>query len=84
MGWVVDKVPPLRDIEIFRSELVDCPKDTLRAYKVLEAAVPILKELSILEKRLKAENFSDSEKKTLCNQMEQLVEKVDGVYAEWM
>ena len=76
MRWVVEKVRFLRDIEICRTEFVDCRKDTLRAYKLLEAHKQIYNELSKLEKKLKAENLSDSEKQTLCNQMEELVEKL--------
>ena len=37
-----------------------------------------------MKKRLKSENLSNSEKQTLCNLVEQLVEKPDEVYAEWM
>ena len=51
------KGPFLRDLERFRTELVDCRKDTLQAY--VEATKPIYK-LSKLEKNLKSENLSDS------------------------
>ena len=37
-----------------------------------------------MEKKLKAENLSDSKKQTLCNQMEELVEKIDEMYTEWI
>ena len=84
LGWVVDKVPALQYIEIFRSEFVDCRKDKLRAQKLVEAANPILNELSILKKWLKAGNLSDYEKPTLCNQLEQLIEKPDEFYSGWM
>ena len=50
----------------------------------MEAANPILIEQSILERNLKAGNLSDSEKQTLCNQLEQLIEKLHEVYLEWM
>ena len=52
LGLVIDKMPSLQDIEIFGSEFVDCRKDTLRAYIVMDASNPVLNELSILEKRL--------------------------------
>ena len=51
LRWLVCKVPSLRDSKVFRSEVVDCPKDTLRAYKLVEAEYPVLNELLILEKK---------------------------------
>ena len=84
LWWLVDKVPSLRVNENFHSEFVDCPKDRLQAYKLVEAADPVLNELSILEKRLKAEKSNESEKETLCNQLKQLAEKLDEVYEELM
>ena len=80
--WVVDKVPDLRDIEDCRSVVVDYQKDTLRVYKLLEDSVPIEDELLKLEKKLKAENLSHSEKQILCNQAERLLEKLDEISAE--
>ena len=41
-----------------------------------------MSERTNLEKKLKTENSSDSEKQTLCNQVEQLLEKLDEIYAE--
>ena len=38
---VVEKVPFLRDIDGFRTEVADCRQDTVRAYKLVEAAKPI-------------------------------------------
>ena len=49
----------------------------IRGYKSVKAACPILSELSNLEKKLKTENSSDSEKQTLCNRVERLVEKLN-------
>ena len=63
LRWLVDKVPDLRDIEDCRSVVVDYRKNTLRVYKLLEDSVPIENKLLKLEKKLKAENLSDSEKK---------------------
>ena len=40
--------------------------------------------LSVLEKKLKTENFSDSEKQILCDQVEQLAVKLDKNYADWI
>ena len=65
MRWVVEKVPFLREIKIYRTEIVNCRKDTLRAYKLAEARKRIYNELSMLEE----DNISDSEKQTLCNQL---------------
>ena len=84
MRWVVDKVPDLRDIEECRAVVVDYRKDALRAYNLLEDSVPIENELLKLEKKLKAENLSDSEKQILCNQAERLLEKLDGIFAEFL
>ena len=81
LRWVVDKVPDLQDIEYCRAVVVDYPKDTLQEYKFLEDSVPIENELLKLEK-LRAENLSDSEKQTLCNQAERLLEKLDKIFAE--
>ena len=82
LRWVVDKVPDLQDIEYCRAVVVDYPKDTLREHKLLEDSVPIENELLKLEKKLRAENLSDSEKQTLCNQAERLLEKLDKIFAE--
>ena len=48
----------------------------------MKLACPILCELRNFEKKLKTENSSDSEKQTLCNRVEQLVEKLDKIYAD--
>ena len=82
LRWVVDKVPFLRVIEILRTEFFSYWKDIFRGYKSVKSACPILSEPTNLEKKLKTENSSDSEKQTLCNQVEQLVEKLDEIYAE--
>ena len=82
LRWVVDKVLDRRDIEDCRTVVVNYWKDTLRAYKLLEDSVPIKNELLKLEKKLKAENLSASEKQILCNQAEQLLEKLDEICAE--
>ena len=79
---VVDKVPDLRDIEDCRAVVVDYRKDTLRVYKLMEGSVPIENELLKLEKKLKAENLSDSEKQILCKQAERLFEKLDAICKE--
>ena len=79
---VVDKVPFLRDIEILRTDFSGYCEDTFRKYKTVKAAHPIFSELTNLENRLKTEISSDSEKQTLCNQVERLVEKLDEIYAE--
>ena len=78
---VVDKVPFLRDIEMFRTDFSGYCEDTLRAYKTVKVAHPIFSELTNLEKKLKTEISSDSEKQTLCNLVERLVEKLDEIYA---
>ena len=75
---VVEKMPFLRDIQIYRTDFVDCRKDTLRAYKLTEAHKQIYNELSELEE----ENLSDSQKQTFCNQLEELVKKLDEKYTE--
>ena len=79
---VVEKVPFLRDIEMFRTDFSGYCEDTFRAYKTVKAAHPIFSELTNLENRWKTEISSDSEKQTLCNQVERLVEKLDEIYAE--
>ena len=68
LRWAVEKIPFHRDIEGFRQEVIDCRKDTVWAYKLVEAAKPIFNDLPKMEKKLKAEILSDSEKQTLCNQ----------------
>ena len=79
LRWVVDKVPFLRDIEMFRTDFSGYCEDTFRAYKTVKAAHPIFSKLTNPEKKLKTEISSDSEKQTLCNR---LVEKLDEIYAE--
>ena len=59
LRWVVEKVPFLRDIERFRTELLDCRKNTIRAFQLVEATKPYYNELLKLEKNLKSENLSD-------------------------
>ena len=54
----------------------------MRENKLLEDFVPIENEFLKLEKKLKAENLSDSEKQILCNQAEWLLEKLDAICAE--
>ena len=71
---VAEKVPLLRCTERCHTDVSDCQKNTLREFKKVEAAAPILSELSKFEKKLKAENISNSEKQILCNQIEELVE----------
>ena len=78
---VVDKVPDLQDIEDCRAVVVDYRKDTLRWYKLLEDSFPIENELFKIKKKLKAENLRDSEKHTLSNQAERLLEKLDKNFA---
>ena len=80
--WVVDKVPFLRDIEMFRTHFSGYCEDPFRAYKTVKAAHPIVSELTNLENELKTEISSDSEKQTLCNQVERLIERLDEIYAE--
>ena len=82
LRWVVDKVPDLRDIEDCRAVVVDYRKDTLRWYSMLEYSVLIESNLVELEKKLKWENLSDSEKQILCDQAERFLKKLDEIYAE--
>ena len=82
LRWVIDEVPFLRDIKRFRSDFVGDCEDTFRAYKTVKTAHQIESELSSLEEKLKVQNLNDSEKQTLCNQVERLVEKLDKIYAE--
>ena len=79
---VVEKVPFLRDIEIFRTDFIGYGEDTFRAYKTVKAAHPIFSELTNLENKLKREISSDSKKQTWCNQVERLAEKLDEICAE--
>ena len=76
--WVVDEVPFLRDIEKFRTDFVGYCEDPFRANKSMKAAHQIESELSSMEEKLKTENLSDSEKQTLYNQVEPLVDKLDN------
>ena len=57
-------------------------KNTLQWYNILEDSVPIENELVELEKKLKSENLSDSEKQILCDQAERLLEKRDKICAK--
>ena len=82
LRWVVDKVPDLRDIEDCRAIVDDYRKEILREYILLEDSVPIENELLKFEKKLKAENLSDSEKQILCNQTERLLENLVEIFAE--
>ena len=84
LQWVVEEVRFLHDIEGFRTEVIDCRKDTVCAYNLVEAGKLIFNDLPKMEKKLKAENLCDSEKQTLCNQMEELVETIDEMYTEWI
>ena len=84
LRWAVEKVPFLRDLERFRTELVEYRKDTLQAFKLVDAIKPNYSELSKLEENLKSENLSDSKKQTLCNKMEEQVEKLDEICTEWI
>ena len=78
---VVDKVSFFQAIESFRTDFYGCLKDTFRAYNSVKAVGPILSERSVLEK-LETENLSESDKQSLCNQVDQLVGKLDEIYAE--
>ena len=82
LRWVVDKVLFLRDIEMFRTDFSGNCEDTFQAYKTVKAAHSIFSKLTGLENKLKTEISRDSEKQTLCNQVERLVEKLDEIYAE--
>ena len=82
LRWVVDKIPDLQDIEDCRAVVVDYRKYTLRWYKLWKDANLIEHELGELEKKLKSENLSNSERQILCDQMERLLEKLDEIYAE--
>ena len=82
LRWLVDKVPYLRDIEMFRTAFSGYCEDTFWAYKTVKTAQPIFNKLTILKNKLKTEIWSDSEKQTLCNQVERLVEKLDEIYSE--
>ena len=73
LRWIVDQIQFLRDIENFCTEFVGYCEDTFRAYKFGKTAQPIESEVSSLEEKLRAETLSDSERQTLCNQMERLV-----------
>ena len=54
----------------------------MRWYNILEYSVPIENELAELEKKLKSENLSESEKQILCDQAERLLEKRYEICAE--
>ena len=82
LRWVVDKVPDLPDIEDCRAVVVDYRKETLRWYKLLEDSVPIENDLLELEKKLKAEILSESEKQIMCGQAERLLERLDEIFPE--
>ena len=82
LRWVVDKVPDLQDIEDCCAVVVDYRKDTLPEDKLYEVSVLIENELLKFEKKLKAENLSDSKEQILCNQAERLLEKQDEIFAE--
>ena len=79
---VVDKVPVIRDTEMFRTYFSGYGEDTFRAYKTVKDAHPIFSELTNLENKLKREISSDSKKQTLCNQVQRLAEKLDEICAE--
>ena len=61
---VVDKMPFLRDIEHFRTEIFACRKDTLWAYKLAEAHKQNLTELWSLEKKLKTGNLNNTKNRS--------------------
>ena len=67
---------------MFRTDFSGNCEDTFPAYKIVKTAHPIFSKLTNLEIKLKTEISSDSEKQTLCNQVERLVEKLDQIYAE--
>ena len=71
LRWVVDKVPFLGDIESFCTEFVGYFEDIFLEYKTVEADNPIPNEQSSLEKKLKTENSSDSEKQRAIKTLEQ-------------
>ena len=50
----------------------------------MKAVEPIVIEVSDLKSKLKTEKFSQSEKQKLCDQVEQLVVKLDKIYTEWI
>ena len=64
--------------------LIDVSSRRTTTWKTTEGSVPIVNELLKLEKKLKAENLSDSEKQILCNQAERLLEKLDEIFAEFL
>ena len=82
LRWVVDKVPIHRGIEMFHTKFFSHWKDIMRAYKSVKAAAIFFSEITNLENKLNTEISSLSEKQTLCNQVERLVEKLDEIYAE--
>ena len=82
LRWVVDKVPFHLGIEMFHRKFFSHWKDLFQAYNSLKAAAINFSELTNLVNKLKTEISSDSEKQTLCNQVERLVEKLDEIYAE--
>ena len=82
LQWVVDKIPDLQEIEDCRAVVVDYRKETLQGYNILEDSVPIENELVELEKKLKSEDLSDSEKQILCDKAEWLLEKRVEICAE--
>ena len=84
LRWVVDELPSLRDIEKFRTEIVGYCENIFRAHRTVKAGHSIKSELWNLEEKIKTENLSDSEKQTLCNQVERLVENLGKIYAESM
>ena len=82
LRWIVDEVPFLRDIEKFRTEFIGYCEDTFWANKTVKFDRSIENKTSSLQEKLKTETLSDSEKQTLCNQVEQLVKKLDEIYAK--
>ena len=48
----------------------------------MEDSVPIENELLELEKKLKAEILSGSEKQIMCGQLERLLERLDEIFPE--
>ena len=77
LKWLVEQIPKLEKVELHRNEFVNYRNGTLwLPHWGLDRKLTHT-EMSVLRKHLEAENLNDSQKQTLFNKMEQLLQKLD-------
>ena len=74
---VIKKITKLKKIELCHNKIVNQRKDTLRLHQMGLECQLIHSEASVLKKQLEAESLGDSMKQTLCNKLEEILQKLE-------